>query len=349
MHPITNTDQAALWDGPVGAHWASAAERYDAMMAGFDAALFDAAAIRRGDRVLDIGCGTGHTTRVAAGHASGGHVTGIDLSRAMLARARSTADRQGMANVSFVRGDAQVHPFPTGRFDVAISRGGVMFFADVIAAFTAIGRATRAGGRLAFVCPQPAAPDGESARAFAPLNALKLAYGGSSSGPSGSEAPRGSDDPDRSGAPVAFGASHTRDGAGGAGGGSSRSNESNESHQSHQSLQSHESVGAGADLAEAMASLSDPAEIDRVLGAAGYHDVTTVPVEAPMVWGADAADAADFILASGPVRLDTSVLDPDTLARVRAEAGALMKPYETDAGVVVTGAVWLVTAVRPPE
>ncbi|MFE4723834.1 class I SAM-dependent methyltransferase, partial [Streptomyces sp. NPDC056728] len=70
----------------------------------------------------------------------------------MLARAEETARREGAVDVSFERGDAQIHPFPAGAFDVAISRFGVMFFADPVAAFANIRRAVRPGGRLAFIC-----------------------------------------------------------------------------------------------------------------------------------------------------------------------------------------------------
>ncbi|MYW01054.1 class I SAM-dependent methyltransferase, partial [Streptomyces sp. SID3343] len=173
---IANTAQAALWDGEVGAHWAEHADRYDAIMHAFDGALFAAAGIGASDHVLDIGCGTGHTTRLAARRAAQGHAVGIDLSGAMLERARERSAAHGLANVSFVQGDAQVYPFPFADFDVAISRGGVMFFADHAAAFATIRRALLPAGRLAFVCPQPPRPGGDTARAFAPLNALKLEH-----------------------------------------------------------------------------------------------------------------------------------------------------------------------------
>ena len=72
-----------------------------------------------------------------------GHVVGVDISAPMLERARADTAEQGIANVRFEQGDAQVHPFPDGGFDVAISRGGVMFFADLVAAFANIRRGLR--------------------------------------------------------------------------------------------------------------------------------------------------------------------------------------------------------------
>ena len=154
MHSIVNTEQAAAWNGYEGRHWADNQDRWDAVAGGLNDHLLAGAAIDERDRVLDIGCGTGQTTRLAARRARRGHVLGVDLSAPMLARARATAAAEGITNVRFEQGDAQVHPVPTGSADVAISRCGIMFFADPVAAFANIARALRPGGRLAFVCPQ---------------------------------------------------------------------------------------------------------------------------------------------------------------------------------------------------
>ena len=85
--------------------------------------------------MLDIGCGTGLTTRDAARAAAPGHVVGIDVSERMLERARQLTSAERLANARYERGDAQVHRFDRARFDVAISRFGTMFFADPVAAF----------------------------------------------------------------------------------------------------------------------------------------------------------------------------------------------------------------------
>ncbi|MFI8519965.1 class I SAM-dependent methyltransferase [Streptomyces sp. NPDC085481] len=90
--------------------------------------------------------------RSPAGRAGSGRALGLDLSAPMLARARESARREDIGNATFEQGDAQVHTFAPGAFDVAISRFGVMFFADPVAAFANIGRALRPGGRMAFVC-----------------------------------------------------------------------------------------------------------------------------------------------------------------------------------------------------
>ncbi|MDN3297577.1 class I SAM-dependent methyltransferase [Streptomyces ficellus] len=152
MRQVVNTGQAQAWNGYEGTHWARHQDRWDAVNEGFNEQLLGAAAIGPYDRVLDIGCGAGRTTRLAARRAVNGHALGVDLSAPMLERARESARRERVGNVSYEQGDAQVHAFEPGAFDVAVSRFGVMFFADPTAAFAHIGRALRPGGRLAFVC-----------------------------------------------------------------------------------------------------------------------------------------------------------------------------------------------------
>lgn len=149
---IANVDQATAWDGDEGAHWVQHQDRYEAMTAGFTERLLDAARIGDADRILDVGCGCGRTTRLAARRARRGTALGVDLSGAMLDRAR--ADAEALTNVEFAQGDAQVHSFAPATFDLAISRFGVMFFTDPVAAFTNIDGALAAGGRLAFLCWQ---------------------------------------------------------------------------------------------------------------------------------------------------------------------------------------------------
>jgi SAM-dependent methyltransferase len=104
--------------------------------------------ITPGDHVLDIGCGTGLTTREAARAAAPGRVVGVDVSERMLERARQVTAAERLHNVRYELGDAQVHRFDPAGLDVAISRFGTMFFSDPAAAFANIAAALRPEGRL---------------------------------------------------------------------------------------------------------------------------------------------------------------------------------------------------------
>lgn len=119
---------------------------YDFELRAYNERLRTAAGISAGDRVVDIGCGAGESTVDAARAAAPGRVLGVDVSAPLLERARARA--AGLGNVEFVLGDAQVHAFEPARYDVAISRFGVMFFSDPVAAFANVARALRPGGRL---------------------------------------------------------------------------------------------------------------------------------------------------------------------------------------------------------
>jgi SAM-dependent methyltransferase len=151
----SNIDQLRAWDGDEGEYWADNAEHFDRSVAAYHQRLLEVAAIGERDRVLDVGCGTGQTTRDAARAASAGCALGIDLSSRMLDYARRRAADEGVTNARFAQADAQIHPFEPSTYDVAISRTGAMFFGDHLAAFTNIGRALRSGGRLVLVTWQP--------------------------------------------------------------------------------------------------------------------------------------------------------------------------------------------------
>jgi SAM-dependent methyltransferase len=151
-----NRAQAEHWNSAAGAgHWVTNQARHDRMLEPFMTMMLGEAAISSGDRVLDAGCGCGATTRAAALLAAPAEVAGIDLSAAMLARASADARSARLLNASFIEGDAQVYPFERASFDAVISRFGLMFFDDPVAAFTNLRRATQDGGRIVFVCWQP--------------------------------------------------------------------------------------------------------------------------------------------------------------------------------------------------
>ena len=151
---VANTDMARAWDGEEGDQWSQFADEYDDTNRSIWARFLETGPIMRADRVLDIGCGCGQSTRDAARVAHEGSALGVDLSSAMLAIARRRATAEGVPNVDFRQADAQVYPFDPDSFDIAISRFGVMFFEDRTAAFTNIGSALRPGGRLAVLAWQ---------------------------------------------------------------------------------------------------------------------------------------------------------------------------------------------------
>jgi SAM-dependent methyltransferase len=129
---------------------------YDSELRRHHDALHRALLVRPRDRVLDIGCGAGQTTRDAASMASQGRVLGIDTAEPVLREARRLTRAAGLHNVDYVCGDAARPPFPHDAIDVAISRFGTMFFADPVAAFTDIRCVLRPTGRLVMMVWQAA-------------------------------------------------------------------------------------------------------------------------------------------------------------------------------------------------
>lgn len=262
------------WEGEI---WAHHADRYNAMAEGFNQALFTAASITAGDRVLDIGCGTGQTTLLAAEQAVHGQVVGVDLSDSMLARARADAAERRLANIEFLRADAQAHPFPEAGFDVAISRSALMLFADLAAGFSNIARSLRPGGRLIFTCPQQPDPDSDYSRATAPLRPF---------------------------------------------------------------MQRLSPAQCGVN------SLNDVTRIHTLLNEAGFTEVSVVAVEAPILLGRDAADAADFLFVTGPVRYNLEGVDQCVIDLLRSEIQAGFSQFESSTGVRLYRTDRLITASR---
>ena len=101
------------------------------------------------ERVLDLGCGAGTDTLIAAQMVGPkGHVTGIDMTPEMLAKARSAAEEMGLANVELVEGEAEKLPFEDETFDVVISNGVIDLIPDKDAVFSEIIRVLKPGGRI---------------------------------------------------------------------------------------------------------------------------------------------------------------------------------------------------------
>jgi len=146
----SNTDQIEFWNGDAGEMWARQQDRMDALLGPITQALLEACDARAGERVLDVGCGCGDTTLALARR--GARLTGVDVSQPMLTRARERA-RQARLDIEFLLADAAQARFAQPH-DALVSRFGVMFFADPVAAFANLRRGLRDNGRLCFACWQ---------------------------------------------------------------------------------------------------------------------------------------------------------------------------------------------------
>jgi len=147
-----NRQQAAQWNEVSGPTWVELQALLDRMLEPFAEVLVEAIQPVPGDRVLDIGCGAGATTLATARRVGPeGAGLGVDISEPLVAAAQARAAAEGLRTASFVCADAQTHAFDPKAFDAVISRFGVMFFDDPVAAFANIRSAARPGGKLAFV------------------------------------------------------------------------------------------------------------------------------------------------------------------------------------------------------
>ena len=142
-----DNSQQAFWNGDAAQAWVEAQGVLDQMFRPFEDALVEAVAAQPASRILDIGCGTGSVVRALARR--GHRCTGIDISEAMIEAARAIAAREGM-DADFIRADAQTHDFAPESFDMIVSRFGVMFFDDPVAAFANLRRSVCSGGALRF-------------------------------------------------------------------------------------------------------------------------------------------------------------------------------------------------------
>jgi ubiquinone/menaquinone biosynthesis C-methylase UbiE len=142
-------EQAAYWNGPGGKMWLGAYDRIQRGIEGFSEIVLRAANARAGERVLDVGCGTGGTTaELARAVGPEGSALGVDISETLVGAARA----KKLPNATFEVGDAATWPFEARSFDLVFSRFGVMFFADPVLAFRNLRRAIKPDGRLVFLC-----------------------------------------------------------------------------------------------------------------------------------------------------------------------------------------------------
>jgi SAM-dependent methyltransferase len=147
-----NRAQADYWASPAGLKWIEHEHALDTAMAGMLHMMFDTADIATTDRIIDIGCGTGASTLEAAQRTRNGKVLGVDISDPLLARAASRVKAMGLQNASFLLADAQTHDFSAQPFDLLVSRLGMSFFSDTVAALNNLSNALNDHGKMIYVC-----------------------------------------------------------------------------------------------------------------------------------------------------------------------------------------------------
>ena len=149
-----NEEQRARWNGTDGEMWARHYDRMDRVLQPIDGPLLTFAAPVAGSAVIDVGCGCGGPTmKLARMVGPSGRVIGLDVSAPMLGRARERAREYD--NVTFLLGDAAELPLENLDADLMVSRFGIMFFGDPMAAFSNLRKALLPGGRLRFSCWRP--------------------------------------------------------------------------------------------------------------------------------------------------------------------------------------------------
>lgn len=146
---VENADQRDFWTDKAGPVWTAQMAAMDAALAPVLDGVFARAALQSDEAVLDIGCGAGTSSLVAAAAVGPrGRVLGADISQTLLSMARIQAEN--LPHLEFELADAQIYAFTPGSYDVMISRFGTMFFADTEAAFANMARALQPGGRMCF-------------------------------------------------------------------------------------------------------------------------------------------------------------------------------------------------------
>lgn len=234
--------------------------------------------IRRGDRVLDIGCGAGETTRVAARDAHDGCVVGIDPSDAVLRNAQALSHAANIRNATYVRGDGACLPFLRESFDVAISRFGTIFFANPRSAFRNIHEALRPSARIVMMVWQSAAHNEWAVAIHRAITGNNTAL------------------PNESAIP-AF-------------------------------------------------SLGNVNTTTQLLRGAGFVDVTTRDVHAPVFYGADVDSALSFVSDFANVSAAMKSAPPDERQHMQRRMRDVLAAHSTNNGVWFDAQSWIVIARR---
>jgi ubiquinone/menaquinone biosynthesis C-methylase UbiE len=276
-----NAREVQYWNSAQTRAWADEYEVIDRLFAGLTRVALDHAAPKLGERVIDIGCGSGTTVlELAARVGPTGYVLGADVSKPSVEKARERIAAAGVQQAEITLCDVSTHTFPANSFDLVFSRFGVMFFTDPVAAFANIHKAMKSDGRLAvavFRTPQ------ENKWATAALAAVRHLLPPIT--------PPGPEDPGQF-------------------------------------------------------SWADAARVRRILETAGFQDISLTPhdPEMPLAGRGGAAEAASFMSRVGPVVRAMSDASEQRRKEVRAALEAFFKIHEGPKGIVLPGAIWVVTA-----
>jgi SAM-dependent methyltransferase len=271
--------EAEYWNGEAAARWVEHQVQMDRALEPFGDAVLRAARLNPGMSVLDVGCGCGQTS-IAAAHSVGqdGHVTGIDISRPMIERARVRA--YGLHHLTFVCADASV--FGLGRrFDALISRNGLMFFKQATSALRHLRAQLRIGASMSF-CAWRRLEENEWLHV--PLKAVIAATG----------LTQPSQAPDTPG-PFGF---------------------------------------------------AREMYIRELLNETGFGEIQVRPFEAQVrISDAGVAAAVHFVkLHAGPVGRLLNEVDSELRAKAELSLADHLSKFESDSGVELRGAAWLVSA-----
>lgn len=272
------------WNAVAGPKWAAMQVVMDARLEALGNRLLDVAGIRRGQKVLDIGCGCGATTMEIAQRVGGsGRAVGLDISRPMLARARERSEDKGVTNIAFIEADAADYDFPVNEFDVVTSRFGTMFFVDPGPAFKNLRTALKPGGCLAFICWRALA---ENPWAAVPVAAAAPFL----------ELPP----PPAPGEPGPF-------------------------------------------------SMADAGHVRQTLESAGYTRIELTPHQHKMNLALDAGleSAVESCFQIGPLSRLLAEASDEQRENVRRALRTALAPFESNGGVWLDSASWLVTAENP--
>jgi len=135
--------QVGVWDRMSPTYLREVDDRFTEIVDG----VIRRAGLQRGQRVIDLGTGTGSVAiKAASAVMPGGTVTAVDISAEMLGLARPRARSMGLSNVTFLEGRAEEIPTPSGRFDVVLASLSLMYVIDRAAAAREIARVLRTGG-----------------------------------------------------------------------------------------------------------------------------------------------------------------------------------------------------------